>query len=328
MRPAEDAALRVPADIGADGTTTYSDYASASAGKRGEPAPTTEGVLPRVAGARVERRGTQRWLVVDAPPSEVWPKLRQFWVENGLAIEREDPAVGIMETNWAENRANIPEGGIRGLIEKVTPSVYSSATRDKYRTRLERGLEPDTTEIYVSHRGVEEVSQGESFVWQPQPPDSGLEAEMLYRMLIYFGTEPEQAQRQLASTAKTKLGARLVRDDTGTLVELDDDFAGGWQRTGLALDRVGFTVTDRDRSRGIYYVRYVDSVKDTKKKGFLSKLKFWGEDDTEPKQADYQVSLSGAEGAPLELVVLDVDGNREKSQTADRILSLLYEQLK
>ncbi len=327
MRPAEDAALPLPQDVGADGTATYSDYASASAGKSKEPT-RAEGVLPQVAGARVERSGAQRWLVVDAPASEIWPKLREFWTENGLTIEREDPAIGIMETNWAENRANIPEGGIRGLIEKVTPSVYASATRDKYRTRLEPGLEPDTTEIYVSHRGVEEVSQGESFVWQPRPPDSGLEAEMLYRMLIFFGSEPERAQQQLTSTARPKPTAKLVRDETGTMIELDDDFARGWQRTGLALDRVGFTVTDRDRSRGIYYVRYVDAVKDAQKKGLLSKLKFWGKDDAVPTEADYLVSLSGTEGEPLELVVLDVDGNREQSATADRMLNLLYQQLK
>jgi outer membrane protein assembly factor BamC len=327
MRPAEDAALRLPQDVGGDGTTTYSDYASANVGRHREPAP-AEGVLPQVLGVRVERSGAQRWLVVDAPPSEVWPKLRQFWVENGLTIEREDPATGIMETNWAENRANIPEGGIRGLIEKVTPSVYSSATRDKYRTRLERGLEPGTTEVYVAHRGVEEVSQGENFVWQSRPPDSGLEAEMLYRMLLYLGSEPQEAQQLLTATAESKPGAKLVQDETGTLLELDEDFARGWQRTGLALDRVGFTVTDRDRSRGIYYVRYVDPTKDTQKKGFLSRLKFWGGDDATPKQAEYLVSLSGVEGEPLEVVVLDVEGNREKSQTANRILSLLYEQLK
>nr|MBS0020744.1 outer membrane protein assembly factor BamC [Gammaproteobacteria bacterium] len=328
MRPAQDGAFRLPEDAGADGTTTYSDYASASVGKLREPV-VTEDVLPPVSGARVERSGTQRWLAVDAPPSEVWPKLRGFWVENGLTIEREDPDIGIMETNWAENRANIPEGGIRGLFEKFTPSVYSSATRDKFRTRLERGAEPDTTEIYVSHRGAEEVSQGDSFVWQPRPSDAGLEAEMLYRMLVYFGTKPQEAQQQLASTVRSEPGAKLVRDETGTVLELDDNFARGWQRTGVALDRVGFTVTDRDRSQGIYYVRYADPAKDIEKKGFLSKLKFWGEeDDAVAEQADYLVRLNGAEGAPLALVVLDVEGKRETSQTADRILSLLYEQLK
>jgi outer membrane protein assembly factor BamC len=147
-------------------------------------------------------------------------------------------------------------------------------------------------------------------------------------MLIFFGSEPERAQQQLASTARPKPTAKLVRDETGTMIELDDDFARGWQRTGLALDRVGFTVTDRDRSRGIYYVRYVDAVKDAQKKGLLSKLKFWGKDDAVPTEADYLVSLSGTEGEPLELVVLDVDGNREQSATADRMLSLLYQQLK
>lgn len=332
MRPSEEGALRLPEDMDSAGTTTYSDYASASPARESqlrEPE-FAEGVLPQVSGTRVERAGGQRWLVVDAPPSEIWPKLRKFWVENGLTIAGEDPAIGVMETNWAENRADIPDSGIRRLIEKVTPSVYSSPTRDKFRTRLERGLEPGTTEIYVSHRGVEEVSQGDSFIWQPRPPDADLEAEMLYRMLAFLGTKPQEAQQLLAATGKSEPRAKLVQGEAGTVLELADDFARGWQRTGLALDRIGFTVTDRDRSRGIYYVRYVDAVKDTEKEGFLSKLKFWGkdEDDATPKEANYLVSLSGAEGAPLELVVLDVEGNRAQSQAADRVLSLLYEQLK
>lgn len=327
VRPAEDAALRLPDDVGADGTATYSDYRSASAGKPREPV-ATEGVLPPVSGVRVERAGNERWLVVDAPPSQIWPKLRDFWVGNGLAIEREDPGIGIMETNWAENRANIPEGGIRGLIEKVTPSVYSSATRDRYRTRLEPGLKPDTTEIYVSHQGVEEVAQGERFVWQPRPPDPGLEAEMLYRMLLFLGSKPQQAEQLLSATAPSKTGATLVRDETGTMIKLDDDFARGWQRTGLALDRSGFVVTDRDRARGVYYVRYVDPVKAARQKGFLSKLKFWGKEEDAPEGAEYLVSLRSTGEQPLEVVVLDVEGKRETDRTAERILSRLYDELK
>ncbi len=170
------------------------------------------------------------------------------------------------------------------------------------------------TEVYVSHRGVEEVSQGDSFVWQPRPSDSGLEAEMLYRMLVFLGTKPQEAQQLLASTAKSKPGAKLVQDETGAVLELDDNFARGWQRTGLALDRVGFTVTDRDRSQGIYYVRYADPVKDSQKKGFLSKLKFWGEDDDAvPKEAKHELKRIYATLNPVKL-------GRQISRLQDRLV--------
>lgn len=327
VRPADDAAMGLPEVAEAEGTATYSEYAGASAAPAHEPMP-TPGVLPPVSGAWVERSGAQRWLVVDASPSEVWPKLREFWIENGLTIEREDPAIGIMETQWAENRANIGEGGIRRLIEKVTPSVYSSAYRDKFRARLEPGLEAGSTELYVSHRGVEEVSQGERFVWQLRPSDPDLEAEMLYRLLVYFGTKPQRAQQLMDAAAQSPPQARLARDAKGPVLELEDDFARGWQRTGLALDRVGFTVTDRDRSRGLYYVRYADAVAEAQEKGLLTRLKFWGEDDDARREADYRVSLQATEGEPLALVVLDGKGNRETSPTAERMLKLLYEQLK
>lgn len=327
VRPTEDAAMGLPAVVEEEGTATYSGYAGVRPAPAREPMP-TPGVLPPVSGARVERGGAQRWLVVDASPSEVWPKLREFWIENGLTIEREDPAIGIMETQWAENRANIDAGGIRRLIEKVTPSVYSSAYRDKFRARLEPGLEAGSTELYVSHRGVEEVSQGERFVWQLRPSDPDLEAEMLYRLLVYFGTRPQQAQQLMDVAAQSPPQARLTRDAQGPVLELEGDFGRGWQRTGLALDRVGFTVTDRDRSRGLYYVRYADAVVEAQEKGLLTRLKFWGEDDVARREAEYRVSLQATEGEPLLLVVLDGKGNRETSPTAERMLKLLHEQLK
>lgn len=325
VRPSETEAMAVP-EPGTGGTATYSDYTSTGAGRSREPE-TGATVLPRVPGIRVERDANERWLVVDAPPSHVWSKLREFWVENGLTIEKDDPAIGIMETDWAENRADIYQGVIRSFLEKFTPSVYSAATRDKFRTRLERGDPPNTTEVYISHRGLEEVSQGESFVWQPRPADPELEAEMLHRLLVFLGVERQKASQLLAATGEPKARAQMVRNEMGTMLTVDEDFARAWQRTGLALDRLGFTVVDRDRSRGIYYVRYVDSIKDNQKKGWLSRLKFWGDEERDRgKKSEYLVSLK-RQADTTEVVVLDADGKWDSSQTADRILSLLHEQL-
>ncbi len=310
------------------GSATYSQYATAAQ------APGTaaaSALLPQSTDVRVERSGDKRWLVVKAPPEKVWPRVREFWLEGGMVLKMENPSIGIMETDWAENRSNIPEGFIRRFLERVSTRLYASTTRDKFRTRLERAAEPGSTEVYVSHRGAEEVAQGETTKWQPRPSDPELEAEMLNRMLVFFGATREGAERMLARAPTREERARMMRNSDGlTTLALDEDFSRAWRRTGLALDRVGFTVEDRDRSRGVYYVRYVDPLKDIgedAEKGWLSKLKFWGDDDQKEGPESYLINLVESGGA-TEVVVLNAAGERENSPTAERILSLLHEQLK
>ncbi len=333
--------LEVPPDLTSDsinsgnvipganptGSSTYSDYASQSVASVSSQA----GVLPSLADIQVERSGDKRWLVIKARPSQVWPKLREFWLNSGFLLKMEDPRIGIMETDWAENRADIPQGIIRSLLARVSDALYSAATRDKFRVRLERGVAAGYTELYLTHRGAEEVSQGEAFVWQPRPSDPELEAEMLNRIVVYFGVGKQKAATMVSDRRNTRpQRATVIRDGKGnTALSLAEGFSRAWRRTGLALDRVGFTVEDRDRSRGLYYVRYVDPMKDGKKEeGWLSSLNiFSSDDDDEPKDNDYLISLVG-EGQRTQVSVLNKQGQRDSSPTADRILSLLHEQLK
>ena len=276
--PARDERYQIP-DVTAAGATTYSAY---SAERTSAPRPGSTEVLPNVDSARLEHSGNERWLVVSEPAEKVWPLVKEFWQESGFLIKTENPGTGVMETEWAENRAKIPEDGIRGLIGKALDTVYSTAERDKFRTRLERGEKSGTTEIYISHRGVEEVyvSQNQDrTMWQPRPPDPGLEAEFLRRLMVRFGVQNERAKTQLAAKPKEEdARAKIVEaaDGIGSL-QLAEPFDRAWRRVGLALDRGGFTVEDRDRSKGYYFVRYVDSDAEALKKddGFLSKLAFW-----------------------------------------------------
>lgn len=327
----------------AESGTTYSEYASGDT----RTASIGNTVLPQLENARIERSGDERWLVVNAAPAQVWTRVRDFWLEQGFLIRMEDPSIGIMETDWAEKRADLDVGIIRGFLNRLQDALYGPALRDKFRTRLERGAEPGTTEIFVSHRGAEEVSTGkitraqddtgsrdETRVWQPRPSDPELEAEMLNRMLVSFGMEEERARRLVSQSRDKRDRARLVRDENGgKALSLEENFSRAWRRTGLALDRVGFTVEDRDRSRGLYFVRYVDpnvDVRGEKDKGFFSKLKFWGDDERDTTKDEFLISLVGGRDGnnTTEVMVLNKQGEQEKSDTADRILSLLHEQLK
>jgi outer membrane protein assembly factor BamC len=295
-----------------------------------QPVRESAGVLPTSADIRLERDGDQQWLVVKGTPEQVWPRVREFWLQEGFLLRLEDPRLGILETDWSENRADIPQGPIRKLVGKALDSVYSAATRDKYRVRLERGPGGDVTEIYLTHRGVEEVIKGGAVdtasTWQPRPSDPELEAEMLKRMLVFLGVQEQKAQTMLAEDTQTQVRAELVADSGGALLIIKEDYSRAWRRTGVALDRVGFTVQDRDRSGGTYYVKYNDPLGEQDSKGILDKLTFWSSDDDKGGD-EYRIELQ-AEGPDTHVIVRNSKGERDTSTTAKRILTLLEEQLR
>jgi outer membrane protein assembly factor BamC len=330
-RPAADDRFAVPESQ--RGAATFSEYQRGREGRVEQPG--SGAVLPTQDGARVERAGTQRWLVIKGDPEQMWPLVKDFWQEIGFIVNVEMPEAGVMETDWAENRARVPDGFIRNTLGRVLDSVYSTGERDKFRTRLERGAQSGTTEVYISHRGMEEVYTSmakDDTRWQPRPPNPEMEAEMLRRMMVRLGVQEERAKSVVAGATAAPAPARAVlqksSDGAGALA-LNEQFDRAWRRVGLALDRVGFTVEDRDRSKGIYFVRYIDPDVDNKSadnKGFFSRFKFWGGSDAK-KNEQYRVLVKDA-GERAEVNVLNKEGAAERSATANRILTLLYDQLK
>lgn len=332
MRPGTDDRFKVP-DVNPTSTATFSDYSRDRAGQVRSGVPS---VLPEIPDARVVRDGSQRWLVVKGAPEQVWLKAKDFWQESGFIVNVEMPEAGIMETDWAEKHAKIDSGAIRNFLSKMLDQVYSTGERDKYRTRLERGAEPGTTEIYISHRGMEEVYSSVSgdntdTRWQPRPPDPDLEAEMLRRMMVRFGVDESRAKSMVASAQPAALRATLSRGDDGAgTLAVNEQFDRAWRRVGLALDRVGFTVEDSDRAKGFYDVRYIDPQTDNKSAdqgGFLSKLMFWKSDKPKPNE-QFRVQVKDDKAAGCQVNVFNKDGTPGQSETASRILTLLYEQLK
>ncbi|WP_041673353.1 outer membrane protein assembly factor BamC [Sulfuricella denitrificans] len=330
--PTADNRFAVP-DVSPQGSATLSVYNKERAGQP-QTTVATSNLLPSQDKVRVERAGSQRWLVVNATPEQIWPVAKEFWQENGFLIKLEVPESGVMETDWAENRAKIPQDAIRSVLSKVMDGLYSTAERDKFRTRLERGVEQGTTEIYISHRGMYEVIEGgdggNRTVWQPRPADPELEADMLRRLMVRFGVDEVRSQAMMVADGKRER-AKVTRTQEGAgSLTVYDTFDRAWRRVGLALDRVGFTVVDRDRSKGLYFVRYVDPDIDGKKdeKGFMSKLAFWKSDSkNQDKQEQYRIQvMATSEGSAVN--ILNKDGAVDNSETATRILNLLLEQLK
>jgi outer membrane protein assembly factor BamC len=300
-------------------------------------APRPSEVLPTNPDARVARAGSERWLVVKGTPEAAWATLKDFWTKNGFVLAVEQPALGIMETDWTEIRVDRPEGFLQRFANKYVSFAVDTYKRDKFRTRVERGIEPGTVEIYISHRGSEQkpmkIGAGgspEDWTWTPSPPNPQLEAEYLEKLMVALGT-PEPAAAQALAEDKTVERARIDKSGDGVQLIVDDTFDRAWRRVGLALDRTGFTVVDRDRSKGLYYVRYANPDLEKKKpEGWLAdalaKMQFWKTTPVD-KPEQYRVVVTQADPRSV-VTVQDPNGVADRTPNSEKILALLKDQLK
>lgn len=309
-------------------TTTYSDYQTGQEHHSVQD-PTTQGVLPQSDNVQLQHRDQLRWLAIQNTPEAIWSKVKNFLLDEGFNLSLENPQIGIIETDWAENRADIPQDGLRKLFGGALDFLYSAPTRDKYRIRLERGQATDTTEVYLTHRGMKEVSNGsDAFVWEDRPTDPELEAEMLNRLMVYLGVNPKQADTQVTTTITqpteiTAEKAQLFHLEDGQmsiLVEAES-YDRVWRYVGLALDRIGLSVEDRDQAKGMYFVRYLDL-----EKGKPGVFDGWFGDDENNPDREYQIHLT-EEQENTRIIVLDKEGKVDTSKSAQEILKLLHEQL-
>ena len=307
------------------GDVTASSYESA---QRARNVSTDTTAVTKVGDVRLERQGAERWLVVERPADKLWQPVRDFWQESGFLLAVDEPRIGIMETDWAENRAKLPQDIIRQTIGKVFDQLYSTGERDKFRTRMESAN--GKTEIYVTHKGmVEEFTSmtKESTKWQPRAADHELEAEFLRRMMVKLGVSEEESKAMVAAGSNQPAARVAVVESGMPAVQVDDDFDRAWRRVGLALDRAGFTVEDRDRTTGTYFVRYIDDTVESK--GFFSKLFSWGSSSEADKEAQrYRIQVKAGESNTSAVTVLTNAGAPEATPVGDKIMSVLYDQLK
>jgi outer membrane protein assembly factor BamC len=337
---------------------------AASAPAEGVPASApTVVALSSVGDLRIEHSGEQRWLATKMAPEQIWPKVKDFWVAKGFALTVDDPQTGILQTDWLEDRTRLPGGVVHDTVAKVFTSMFDSGMRDRYRTRLERA--PDGgTEIYITHFGaMEEVMgfQKSEIQWVPRPSDPGLEAQMLNQLMLALGglpqavnlaAAPASAPAQAASTPDAQISneariaaaaalppisggnaggpprARIVPDQPGATMQVDDNFDRTWRRVGLALDHGGFTVEDRDRAQGLYFVRFVDAKEAAKEEpGILSKIEGWFGHTGPNPVGKYRISIKG-NGNVSTVTVLNDQGQPDKSDNPQRMVALLVDELK
>lgn len=275
---------------------------------------------------RIERQGNSRWLVTSLPPETLFPLLRTFWKERGFALVEDNAEIGLMETNWAENRAKIPMDFIRGTIGRIFDNAFSSSERDRYRTRVERTA--TGSEVYISHRGVVEVYdsiQRVTTVWQARPTDPELEAEFLTRLMVRLGAKDDLARATVANASAPPPRARGTAA-TGSTMEIDQAFDRAWRQVGLALDRSGFTVEDRDRNAGLYFVRYIDpKLAGKEEPNFF--MKFFSSEKEAGRPQRYRVLVKAA-GAKTQISMQNSQGASDDSAIARQIIGRLTDELR
>jgi outer membrane protein assembly factor BamC len=323
--PETDERYKMPQTDGAT-IATYSDYSKGNAAQSID----TGKVLPEVKGVRLERDGARRWLVVNDNPEKVWSVVKTFWQETGLTIKSEDQAAGVMETDWQENRSNIPKSVVRDVIGKVFDNVYSSDQRDQYLTRLERNKDGKSTEVYITHHGIEKVFSEDksSSKWQARANDPELEAIMLQRLMVRFGASEAEANKAVAATgakaasststgsAPEPAGAAILREISGgnVIIVVNDAFDRSWRRVGLAIESAELGVEDKDREMGTYFLRPIKV-----QSSWAEKLKFWKTSETAGKH--YRVNVKDG-GTACEVSV--TDQNKASSDVTKKLTEEIY----
>ncbi len=324
---------------GGEIVAVYSDYSKAGTALQSGAA---SNVLLDIKNVRLERSGGRRWLIVENRAENVWPLVKAFWLEHGFILLSDNPEAGLMATDWLENRAKIPQGKVRNVISKVFSKVYSSDEKDMYRTRLERGNDGNSTEIYISHHGMEEVQNADKngYQWRTRGRDYDLEADMLQLLMVRLGggvtaqaTVPDASATSTPGTPATPRlqDPRLQEiDGGGKIILLSEPFDKSWRKVGLALDRAGIVVDDMDRANGMYFVNVSSDIAQ-KKKSWLARLMFWRNEEGGKPETNlvegvtrYQVTVRESD-AISSVSVLNMAGNSD--ETVQRILESLYTQL-
>ena len=333
--------LDIPPDLtGIGSESSYALPGDASAQNAGKPAPAANSnVLVQPDGIKLLREGSVRWLEVNLPADKLWKQLTHFWQSNGLKIGKEEAKIGLMETEWAVRHPKIDDGAIRNALASGLGTLYASGWRDKYITRLDTGSTPGTTLVFISHMGMEEIytMQGNNDTrWQARPADPGLESDMLRRLMVQLGASEEKAQDAVSLTQKAAVAnleqsqfAKMATGSSGDqVIVLAEAYDRAWRHVGQALDRGGFTVEDRDRAQGNYFVRYIDpEVAKEKDKGFFASLAFWRDPPPAVDKAQRRIYLKSLQDS-TEVKVQSADGKPDNSETAKKILTLLLKQLK
>ena len=235
-------------------------------------------ILRAPSNVEVKKAGERRWLVVDKKPDAVWNLSKSFFKSHGFSIKKTNKKIGIMETDYLESHAEIPDqslGVIRSMLKKALKARYALPIVDKYRIRIEPTDNGNKSEVYLTLTSMVEVITGEggeaeNTIWQSQEKDQALETEMLYRLMTFLGSDHAIAREKIIAAKEDKNLAVSIADGVGGYAKLVFSLNqyDTWDNVGWALDQLEVDVEDKDVKEGSFYI----NVARTEDLGIFSRM--------------------------------------------------------
>ncbi len=281
------------------------------------------GLLPETPGMRMQRYGSDRWLELEAGPDEVWRWLNRYLDDNDVEVVRRSQSLGLVETDWLPRPL-----GVSGGIFMPVPMDTDAPVREQYLFRLEP-LSGGGTELYVAHRRAVQTERNGESRWEPRDADRSRESEALRGFMVHMGMSESEAARAGVTADAGTIRTALESDNGVPRLIIEEPYLQGWRRTGLALDRAGFSVQDRDRSAGRYVVRYDPAAEaDRRGPGFFSRLAFWRDREETLEPGNYVIRVQSDGGRTVLSVEAEDDDRDISPELAEQLLALIEEQLR
>ena len=311
-------------------------------------------LLKEPDGIKLVKSGNFRWLIVNKSPDKIWPHLEDFWYEQGFNMKKMNRRLGIMETEWTTPENIEEELGIADTFDSWLDSLSGDDEKTKFRTRLEKGSQANSTEIFISHRNrdgvnteaMQAIARARQGTYDPSTVysipeyksdddpkeeavpsgdkeltevDLQINAEIMRRLLVFLGMQDLDAKKTIEKP-QVIVKAKIVNDN-GKAIELYEPFDRSWRRVSIALDMIGFLTEDRDRSKGLYYVTYTDldigeaDKKAKEEEGWIDSIDFWSDDEAEAEEMAEEET--GAEDGDIRK-----KGRRAKKEDEDEVLDV------
>jgi Uncharacterized lipoprotein len=228
----------------------------------------------------IQRMQDTSWIVVDVSPSQVWPRIRDYWTAKGVDLAVENPTAGIMETAWFVQPGNV-------------------LTRERVRVIVETGFQDNSSEVRMLHMSQPQATPAFEVAWPQQSMDPEVEGELVRELAGYLADVADlytaSSVSFLAGSISSEGKASLVPRPNGTeVLRLQSNYDRAWAAVTRALQRSNVLINEQDAGTGVIDVSYLPGTgEDKEEPGFFRRLFSFGDDIPEPTSLRIRVQDAG-----------------------------------
>lgn len=268
--------------------------------------------LDKVTNMHIMQGGSERWLVIkNKNVNQVFPTMIAYLKQQGVHIKYQNQSIGLIQTDWFDKNNVAKTSTVHQFFEWIGLSHGMNALPSLYTFRVNLWQNKNDTQIFVtdyqmnvvptdvipaSKQDIKTESGVASKTWMSVPPNPQLELDFLMQFMAFVKLGPDEIKpntitlENVATLPSTE--PKVARDKlNGSTLILNDSFDRAWWRTGLALERVGLGVADKNRSLGEFYVYPLQDDVDNPDPSTFSR--WFGDDKTNVQlpKAKYKIKL-------------------------------------